>query len=238
MESTMAGVEVEIPRVGHPNMPAYASIPEQADRGVVVLHEVHGRQPEIDRVVERFARAGYAAVEPDLFAEGSKLRCIRRALATIASGTGPMAERIEDTRHWLCEHTGLEDHRVGVIGFCLGGGLALAVGRNYAGVSSNYGYLPPDEILRESPPVIACYGGRDRIFARKDKQLRRRMTALGKEVETHVFPSVGHSFLTDGHHPVANALSYPLLQIRWDPEVAEEGWGRIMEFFDRTLCDA
>lgn len=202
---------------------------------MVVIHEVFGRQPEIDRVVDRFGAAGYAAVGPDFFADTWTPICIRRALATIGSGEGPMADRIDEARRWLCERSGVSPERVGVIGFCLGGGLALAVGRHFGAVSTNYGDLPPAKVLREGPPVIGCYGGRDRMFARNAKRLRARLDELDKPGEIHVFPSVGHSFLTDGHHPLARTLTWPLMQIRWDPEVAEDGWRRILSFFDRTL---
>jgi carboxymethylenebutenolidase len=53
--------------------------------------------------------------------------------------------------------------------------------------------------------------------------------------EIHVYPTVGHSFLTDGDHPVAIALTRPLMHIRYDPEVAEDAWGKILGFFDRHL---
>lgn len=229
-----SGIEVEIPSSTGP-MSARAALPDGATRGMVVIHEIFGRQPEIDRVVERFGAAGYAAVGPDVFAGTWKPVCIRRALATIGSGEGPMAERIDEARGWLCERTGVAASRVGVIGFCIGGGLALAVGRRFAAVSTNYGDLPPADVLRHSPPVIACYGGRDRMFARNAERLRERMDGLGKPAEIHVFPTVGHSFLTDGHHPVARTLTWPLMQIRWDPAVAEDGWSKILAFFDRTL---
>jgi carboxymethylenebutenolidase len=229
------GIEVEIPDARGQAMSAHAVLPAGASRGMVVIHELFGRQPEIDRVVERFGDAGYAAVGPDFFAGTSKPVCIRRSLATIASGEGPIAERIEAARQWLCERSGVDASHVGVIGFCIGGGLALAVGRRFGAVSTNYGDLPPDEVLRHSPPVIGCYGGRDRLFIRNAERLRERMDALDKPAEVHVFPSVGHSFLTDGHHPIAYALSWPLMQIRWDPAVAEDGWRRILTFFERTL---
>jgi carboxymethylenebutenolidase len=230
----MIGVDVEIPSASA-TMPGYAALPEGATRGVVVIHEIFGRQPEIDRVVERFAAAGYAAVGPDLFHDGSKLGCIRRALATIASGEGLFAERISEAQRWLVEHAKLDAAHVGVIGFCIGGGLALAVGRQFGAVSTNYGDLPPPEVLRGSPPIIACYGGRDRLFRRNAVQLRERMQALGEQPEIHVFPTAGHSFLTDGHHPIATAMSWPLFHIRWDPAVAEDGWTKILGFFDQTL---
>jgi len=232
----MRGHEIQIPREDARPMPGYAALPESADRGVVVIHEILGRQPEIDRVVERFGEAGYGAVGPDLFYEGSKLGCIRRSLATMSSGGGPIADRVDDAKHWLASQSKLDPSRIGVIGFCLGGGLALALGSGFAGVSTNYGDLPPDDLLREVPPTIACYGGRDRLFGRHGEKLRGRMAGLGlDEPEVHSFPDVGHSFLTDGDHPLLNTLTWPLFEIRWNAEVAEEGWSKIMAFFDRTL---
>jgi len=51
---------------------------------------------------------------------------------------------------------------------------------------------------------------------------------LGRDVEIH-------SFLTRGRHRVARVLTWPLLEISWDPDVAEQGWARIMAFFERAL---
>lgn len=232
----MSGAEVRIPRPDGSATTAYASLPAGAERGVVVIHELFGRQPEIDRVVDRFAAAGYAAVGPDLFANHFKPACLRRALATIGSGDGPFAEQLDEAKRWLGRESSVDEQRIGVIGFCIGGGLALAVGRRFAAVSTNYGDVPPDEVLRGSPPIIACYGGRDRIFRRNGERLRQRLRTLGQaEPEVHTYDSVGHSFLTDGEHPIAVALTWPLFQIRYDPSVAEHAWGEILGFFDRTL---
>jgi carboxymethylenebutenolidase len=231
----MRGSDIEIPRPGGAKLPGYAALPADARRGVVVIHELFGRQVEIERVVERFANAGYAAVMPDLFHAGSKIGCIRRSLATIASGKGQMADSIWAAQRWLCERAKLPEARVGVIGFCIGGGLALAVGREFGVVSSNYGDLPPVDVLRGSPPIIACYGGKDRLFRRNAVRLRERMNVVGGELEVHTFPTVGHSFLTDGDHPIAAALTRPLMDVRYDPAVAEDAWQKILTFFERTL---
>lgn len=235
------GSVVEIPAEGTPSpssapIPAYAALPAGAVRGVVVIHELFGRQPEIDRVVERFAARGYAAVEPDLFA-GGRLACIRGIFEGLQKGTGREVERAARVRRWLCQAAGLDEGRVGIIGFCLGGGFALAVGRGWGAVSTNYGEVPRDErALRGMGPTIGCYGGRDRVYGRMGPVLEARLRAVGAEVESHTFPTVGHSFLTDGNHPVAAVLTRLFLDVSHDPEVAEQAWERIMAFFDRHLA--
>lgn len=216
--------------------PIFALLPPGAARGVVVLHEIFGRTPEIDRVVERFARRGMAAVAPDLFAAGFKPLCIAAAMRDSVRGTGAAFGRVRAARDWLCATAGLAADKVGVIGFCLGGGFALAAGPDYGSVSTNYGDVPASEVMRGIGPVIGCYGGRDRVFGRMGAKLKARLAPLGVVPEVLDYPSVGHSFLTDGRHPIAAALSrFTLHTEAVDPRIREEAWARIFEFFERTL---
>lgn len=220
---------------GDPPSPAYARVPEGATRGVVVIHEVLGRAPEIDRVVDRFAAHGYAAVAPDLFHRG-RVGCMRAVVHAMKTGEDVAPVRQTRRAHaWLCEHAGLDSKHVGIIGFCFGGGFALLAGHGFGAVSANYGVVPPIERLRGLPPVIACYGDRDWLFARKPEQLRHSLSAAEVEHEIHLFPGVGHSFLTDGDRPITFALTQPLFRIRWDPSVAEPAWEMILRFFDQRL---
>jgi carboxymethylenebutenolidase len=250
----MRGMDVTIPGGGgDPDTPAYAVLPAGARRGAVVIHEALGRQPEIDRVVDRFAEAGYAAVAPDLLAaprSGAqrasargervipRVLCIARVVRACATGEGLPIRQAEAARRWLNQRVGIEPSRVGLIGFCLGGGFALAAGRGWGAVSANYGQVPPARLLRGIGPVIACYGERDRMFAPQAAKLRTLLAGSGVDHEVHTFPTVGHSFLTDGDHPIGQRLSQPLLRIRYDHEVAEDAWSRIFAFFGAHLGDA
>jgi carboxymethylenebutenolidase len=223
------------PQHGDPESPATAVVPPDARRAVVVIHEIFGPQPEIDRVVLRFARAGYGAVAPDLFFRG-RLACLRAVFRAMQTGedVGPVRQALR-ARRWIADRTGVPESRVGLIGFCFGGGFALLAGRGWGAVSANYGSCPAPDVLRGVAPTIACYGGRDRAMRRDQRKLAQLLPALGSEHELHVFENAGHSFLTDGVHPIASALSWPLMHVRYDAETAEEGWRRILAFFDRHL---
>jgi len=215
-------------------VPAYGVFPEGARRGVVVVHEIFGMQPEIENVVDRFGKAQYAAIAPDFFHQPGWVTCVRQMMHAAATGEGPPVAVAEAARNYLVERGGLAVENIGLIGFCIAGGFVLGIGKGWGAVSTNYGAIPPKERLDGIGPVIGCYGGRDLVFGGMGKRLKKSLE--GKtDLKIHEYPTVGHAFLTDGHHPIAKALSYPFYRIRYDPEVAEDAWGHIFSFFEKNL---
>lgn len=231
----MPGHEVQIPSSAGAPTPGFAALPEGARRGVVVIHEIFGRAPEIDRVVERFAGLGYAAVAPDLFADGLKLFCIRRAAMDLWRGEGPSLDKVRAARDWLTAQTGIPAERIGVIGFCFGGSFAIALGADFGVVSTNYGEIAAGRIPEPMAPTIGCYGGRDHSMASVPRRLGAALEARGVPHEIHVEPRAGHSYLTDGDRPITAALTRPLMHVAYNAEVADVAWGRIAAFFDEHL---
>lgn len=216
-------------------VPAYGAFPSGASRGVVVVHEIFGPQPEIEDVVQRFADAGYAAISPSFFHKPGTVACIRQMLHACNSGEGPPVAVAEAARQRLID-AGLERDSIGLIGFCIGGGFVLGMGKGWGAVSTNYGAVPPKERLEGFGPVIGCYGQRDLVFGKMGRRLKEQLEPAGTPVEVHEYPTVGHSFLTNGRHPIARALTYPFYRIRYDHEVAEDAWTKIFAFFDRYLA--
>ncbi|MBL8741777.1 MAG: dienelactone hydrolase family protein, partial [Myxococcales bacterium] len=148
---------------------------------------------------------------------------------------GPPVEIANAARRFLTERAGLTEDVIGLIGFCIGGGFVLGMGKGWGAVSTNYGAVPPKERLDGFGPVIGCYGTRDRVFGKMGRRLKEALEPAGTPLEIHEYPSVGHSFLTHGHHPIASALSYPFYRIRYDREVADDAWSKIFAFFERNL---
>lgn len=223
------------PRVG------YLARPSGPVRGaVVVVHEIFGRTPEIERAAVRIAREGYVALMPDLFGERFKPLCISRAMRELSVGKGEQIDVLRAAGDEVQRHAGTPRDKVAVIGFCMGGGLALAVGNAFGSVSTNYGEVPPIEVLRGIGPTIGCYGGRDRAFRSAPATLRKNLGALGIEPEVHVFEGAGHAFLCDGAHPIASFFSAPILSV--DPERdagdREEAWKKIFAFFGQHAATA
>lgn len=230
-----SGHDVQIPAGdGAPATPAFASLAAGATKGVVIIHEIYGRRPEIDRVVLRFAAAGYAAVAPDLFHRG-RFTCLIDIFRAMRTGQGVPVTQGRNARAWLCDQAGLDPAHVGLIGFCFGGGYALLAGAGWAAVSTNYGIVPRAEVMRDLGPVIGCYGARDRMMPREPERLRRRLAQVGHdEPEVHVFDA-GHSFLTDAPQTLYTR-TLPLAALGDYPEARDEGWRRIFAFFDRHLA--
>ncbi|MFO0671578.1 MAG: dienelactone hydrolase family protein [Polyangiaceae bacterium] len=218
-----------------PPTPAYAALPDApATYGVVVIHELFGRQPDIDRACDRIARQGAAAVAPDLSARG-RIPCLVDMFRAVRTGRGVGVAQAHAARDWLAREASLAPDRIALLGFCAGGGFALAAGRGFAAVSTNYGEVPDIEILRGIGPVIGCYGGRDRVFgANQAERLRDRLVTLGVKHEVNVFPEAGHSFLTDTKHEIGRILM-PAMGFTDAPEAREAGWTKIFAFFDQCF---
>jgi carboxymethylenebutenolidase len=225
--------EVTIPAGdGAPDTPAVALLRDGARRGVVVIHEVFGRQPEIDRAVERVAGAGYAVVAPDLFRRG-RFACLRDVFRAMKTGDGISVRQGRNARAWLCEQARIEPSRVGIMGFCFGGGYALAAGAGWGAVSANYGRIPSEKALQGIGPVVACYPSRDVTHRGEADKLRKRLAAVGQnDAEVHMFDA-GHSFLTDGKARLPHRIT-PMGFGEY-PAAREEAWSRIFAFLDRHL---
>src|SRR5947209_9365024 len=151
--------------------------------GVVVLHEIWGLNDDMRRIAARFADNGYAAVAPDLYSDGNKGLCLSRTLLdmTFTKGRRSLAA-IEAVRAWLGDRPEVDGTRIGVIGFCMGGGFALLFGtRGSVGAAGvNYGSVPKDRSrLTGVCPVVASYGAEDRQFAPHAQRLEDHLTALG-----------------------------------------------------------
>jgi carboxymethylenebutenolidase len=204
--------------------------------GVIVLHEIFGAQPEILDVADRFAERGYGALAPDLFSGGVRLMCLARAMLESSRGRpGAVTAAIEASRAWLAARPDIDAERLAVIGFCMGGGFALtyAAGSRpgLRAAAVNYGQVPADaEQLRGACPVVASYGGRDRVIGPQGERLREHLTQLGIEHDIKTYPDAGHSFMTEGHHPIGRLVYLPM-HLRYEPRAAEHAWARVFEFF-------
>jgi carboxymethylenebutenolidase len=216
---------------------AHLALPPVGDGpwpGVVVLHESFGLNADIRQHADRLAAAGYAALAPDLI---GSWRCLLATFRALTRGHGKPFEDIETARTTLA---GREDctGRVGVIGFCMGGGFALATAaRGFDAAAPNYAHLPKDldGALRGTCPVVASYGARDRMMpGGSAAKLRDALARAGVDHDVREYEDAGHSFLNRHDLGPGGAL-LRVAGVGFHEPSAEDAWGRILRFFAEHL---
>ena len=207
--------------------------------GVIVIHEIFGLNDDIRRLTGRFADLGYVTLAPDLFDTGApRVLCVLRVFLALRRREGPAFADLEAARTWLAARPEVDASRTGVAGFCLGGGFALvyAVRAPLGAAAVFYGEVPSAaEDLRGVCPVVAGYGGRDRIFAPPGRRLEAHLAALGVPHDVRVYPDAGHSYMSRHDGVMATLGAWGPMAAGYDPAAADDSWRRLETFFRAHL---
>jgi carboxymethylenebutenolidase len=241
MPVTVSDISLPDTEGGSVGLTGVLAVPDGAGPwpGVVLVHEAYGVNEVMRRQVVRMAEAGYLALMPDLYSQGGARRCLGATFRALRSGEGRAFVDIERARSLLAarpDSTGV----TGVLGFCMGGGLALAAAsdRGFGAASANYGMLPRDlDTLEHACPIVGSYGGRDHSLTGAAGKLSAALTRYGVPHDVKEYPDAGHSFLNDaGSGPLAvRLLTKSILGAGPNPEAAADAWRRIEAFFAEHL---
>jgi carboxymethylenebutenolidase len=209
--------------------PAYLAQPEQGGPhpGVIVLQEWWGLVPHIEEVARRFAAEGFVALAPDLYhGEKAGEPDEARKLAMALDRERAVAE-IRAAVHHLQQMEQVQPRQVGVVGWCMGGALALSTAADeeeLGAVVAFYGRpLAEEDVGRIQAPVLGFYGSEDHgIPTGAVREFERRLEAHQIPHEIHIYDGAHHAFFND-------------TRAAYDAGAAEDAWKRTLAWFRQHL---
>jgi carboxymethylenebutenolidase len=207
----------------------YLAIPRagrgfQPGPGVIVIQEWWGLVDHIKDVCDRFANEGFVALAPDLY-HGATTKSPDEAGKLMMAMNIDQAEKdLSGAVKYLLDHDAVTGEKVGVVGFCMGGALALYAASKNPNINACvvfYGIHPsvkPD-LPNLQGPVMGNYAEND-AFVTPDsvRQLEQQLTTLGKQVDFKIYPGTDHAFFNDTRPEVYNA------------QAAADAWQRTIQF--------
>jgi carboxymethylenebutenolidase len=198
--------------------------------GVLVIQEWWGLVPHIKDVVDRFAEAGFTALAPDLYHGESSTEPDGAGKLMMALNLDQAAKDLSGAVALLQERSGKD--KVGVVGYCMGGGLALVVAANrpdaVAACAPYYGVIPWASAQPDWAAISAKVEGEyaefdDYAGPEASAALQAQLRELGKDATLHVHPGTHHAFFNDARPEV------------YDAAASAESWERTTALFRDTL---
>ena len=225
----LAGHHVDFPS-GEDTGRAYLSLPPAGHGpGVVVLQEWWGLVDHIREVCDRLAREGFVALAPDLYRGESTTDPDAAGRMMMSLELPRAAGDLDGAVAALVRNDAVDGSRVGCIGFCMGGQLALyaATLNSRVGAVVDFYGVHPDVAIEPEGLEAAVMG----IFAEHDefvppaaaRALESTLKEAGVRTDFTIFPGVDHAFMNDTRPDVFNA------------DAAARGWSDMVAFLRAEL---
>jgi carboxymethylenebutenolidase len=227
----MAGQMVKFPANGGTADGYLATPPSGKGPGVVVIQEWWGLTDQIKGVADMFAREGFVALAPDFYhGKGAKIgepdKAQKLMMEFFQANTA--AKDAKGAAEYLAKHPAVTSKKVGVIGFCMGGFLALLVGSvapdKVAAVVDCYGVGQrlPDLAPLRGIPVLGIFGDKDHSAA-EFAALEKSAKEIGVPFTSYNYPEADHAFLNEQRKDV------------YRPDDAKDAWSKILPFLQSNV---
>jgi carboxymethylenebutenolidase len=223
--------EVTYGEAGGKPLRGYLAKPKSASGslpGIVVIHEWWGLNDNIRAMTRRLAGEGYQALAVDLYG-GQKADNPDAAMKLVNGVMQNRAAGEENLRRAVVYLESKGAPKIGVIGWCFGGGWSLAttllMPDKIDATVIYYGHLEtdPKKLSVIKNPVMGSFGAQDKsIPPATVRQFESALKKLGKPVDVKIYDGAGHAF--------ANSSGG-----NYRPEAAKDAWQRTTAFFARHL---
>jgi carboxymethylenebutenolidase len=201
--------------------------PKKKLGGIIVVHENRGLNPHIEDVARRAALAGFISLAPDALSplggypgnddDGRAMQSKRNK--------DEMSEDFIAAYHYLKGHKDCNG-KVGVVGFCFGGGIANMMAVRIPDLSASvpfYGGQPAvDDVPKIKAPILLHYAELDTRVNEGWPAYEKALKENDKDYKAYIYPKVNHGFHND---------TTP----RYDKAAAELAWKRTIKFFSKKL---
>ena len=224
----MAGRMVEFEANGVKTQ-GYLATPAGKGPGLLVIQEWWGLVGHIKKVCDRFAAEGYTALAPDLYHGKTAREPDGAGKLMMALDIARAEKDLAGAARFLLAQPPVAGKKLGVVGFCMGGQLALfaATTNPSVGACVNFYGIHPNvkpNYARLSGPVLGLYAEKDAFVTPKvAREVEAAIKAAGKSVEVHIYPGVDHAFFNDERPEVYNAAA------------AQDAWRRTLDLFAKHL---
>lgn len=229
---TTAGVGVPL---ADAELLGYLARPDDAAKrpAIIAIHENRGLVEHTKDCARRLASAGYVVLAPDLLSRrGGSDRFADASDAIAALGQSDPQQNTRDliaAVDWLAGQPGVDGSRLGVTGWCMGGGytwrVATQAGNRIRAAVPWYGPNPPEGVEHIAAPVFAIYGELDRRINAGIDAIAREMKVHDKPFTYKIYAGAQHAFNNDTNPE------------RHHPQQARIAWNDMLEFFAQHLPD-
>jgi carboxymethylenebutenolidase len=212
---------------GRDTITAYLAYPERKDRApaVVVIHEIFGLSDFIRQTTEQLAKDGFVAIAPDLLSRRGGTPPSPDDARKLIAGLDPdtVTKDLDATVAYVKHVKAARPERVGVIGFCWGGGQSFRYATNNPSLAAFVVCYGPGPDATSIARIRAKGLG---VYAENDERIKAGLPDVDAAIRTYhksyrytVYPGVGHGFL----------------RTREKPEVADSAWRDVIRFFRESL---
>ena len=227
--------DVEFPATDGTTISGYLAVPSASGTyaGIVVIHENRGLLEHHKDVVRRYAKAGFAAVAPDLLSrDGGTGSLNPDDIPGIISKPDPQRHVMDATAAgaFIQGQDGVRSDAHGLTGFCFGGGVTwrtIAQDQSVLAAIPFYGPppQPPDTVSHTRAATLAFYGELDTNITASAPTMMAVLDTAGVPHDSKIYPGAQHAFFNDTSD-------------RYNQDAATDAWMRALAWFHQYLPPA